>query len=457
MKKDNHSRPLSRVWTFFTSVKLTVVVLLLVATTSIIGTLIPQNAAPAFYVHKYGEALAKIFMAFDFFDMYHSWWFLLLMGVLGINIVVCSIHRLNTTWKIIFPQKVKFSFSRFQKLKNKETFQAKGDISALADTFKKLLEKRMGQIVCENTQGEILLFSEKGRWTRIGVYIVHASVLLLLLGAVIGGVFGYKGFVAIPEGETATKIELRGTNEHLNLGFDIRCNTFSVSFYDTGAPEEFKSNLTIVEDGKEVLTTDIVVNDPLRYKGISLYQSSYGTDSASSVHLSITSNGSGMVYHQTVNMGENVTLPEAGGTFTLEHFLKGYNFRGHNLGESFVGKVTDKAGKEISIILPMKFSTFDKMRRGRFVFQVEEFEKRYYTGLQVTYDPGVWYVYTGFIFMIVGCWVTFFMSHQSICIQVKEDKKGFSQVQIFGTANKNNQAMKIKIKKFATKLKGIVS
>ena len=457
MNKKINPRTSNPVWMFFTSVKLTVVVLLLIAATSVIGTLIPQNDLPAFYVYKYGETLYKVFMAIDIFDMYHSWWFLLLMGILGINITVCSIHRLQATWKIIFPKKVNYSPGRFQKSKNSHSFQVKADMTVLVAGFEKFLRKHMGAVVRRDNSGEVLLFTEKGRWTRMGVYVVHVSVLLLLAGGVIGGVWGYKGFVSIPEGETAHRVELRKGGGQVDPGFAIRCNTFSVSFYDTGAPDEYKSNITILEEGREVLTTEIKVNHPLRYKGISLYQSNYGTDSATGVKLTITGRDSGMSYQKTLNVGDTITLPEAGGSFTLERFSKGYDFRGHNLGESFVGRVKDKTGKESQIVVPVRFPTFDKMRGGRFVFQVDDFEKKYYTGLQVTKDPGVWCVYTGFILMIIGCWITFFMSHQSLCVQIKEDGSGAVEVQVFGIANKNNQGMKLKTAKFSAKMKEIVS
>ena len=80
---------LNRLWQFFSSVKLTVGVLLALAATSIIGTLIPQNAGPADYLRIYGDFWYRIFAVFDFFDMYHSWWFQVLMVMLALNIIVC--------------------------------------------------------------------------------------------------------------------------------------------------------------------------------------------------------------------------------------------------------------------------------------------------------------------------------------------------------------------------------
>ncbi|MBF0201272.1 MAG: cytochrome c biogenesis protein ResB [Desulfamplus sp.] len=500
-KKISKTRAGNPVWNFFTSVKLTVVVLLLLASTSVIGTLIPQNSSEAFYIQKYGEVFYNLFSSLDIFDMYGSWWFILLLVLLSINIVVCSMDKLTNTWKIIFPQKVNFNIERFRRLKIRECFDIKGDVNdALArcegivrgewqTTVKEDAVLKEGAVSKENAlsqdstgktlMGGGVIFAESGRWTRLGVYVVHVSVLLMLAGAVAGSVWGYKSFVAIPEGETVGGSYLRGTNEYIPFGFDLRCNSFSVTFYDTGHPEEFKSSLTVIKEGEDVLTSDIVVNDPLRYGGLSFYQSSYGTHSARNVALKITSSGSGMSYVKVVEFGQTIDMPESAGTFTLNEFVRGYNFRGHDLGEGFVGtfipaspmgdrgdesmgiqrdeSMGDKGDQNVvspgvEVYMPLKFPSFDKMRRGEFIFEVDSYEKKYYTGLQVTKDPGVWYVYAGFVLMIMGCWITFFMSHRQICVEITP-KPGGIGVTIYGTSTRNSQGMKLKVMRLAKKLK----
>lgn len=92
----------NKLWNFFASVRLTVIILLSLATTSVIGTIIPQNESPAAYFRQYGEFFYRLFNALDIFDMYHSWWFQFLLLLLTLNIVVCSINRLSSTWKIVF-------------------------------------------------------------------------------------------------------------------------------------------------------------------------------------------------------------------------------------------------------------------------------------------------------------------------------------------------------------------
>jgi len=91
------------------------------------------------------------------------------------------------------------------------------------------------------------------------------------------------------------------------------------------------------------------------------------------------------------------------------------------------------------------------MRKGDVVIAIAETETRYYTGLQVTSDPGVWVVYAGFLLMITGCIVTFFMSHQQVCIEALTDKKSGS-VTIRGIANKNRIGIQNKIDAIAAEI-----
>lgn len=447
--EENASRASSRIWRFFISIRLTVFVLLTLAATSIVGTLIPQNGSPQDYILKYGDFLYRVFYVLDVFDMYHSWWFQLLVVVLTVNIVACSIDRLSSLWRTVFVKTPAFRLSAFRSLRNRQTFSVKGSPDHLKEVYAAAASKSFTYTRTEKTDTGFCIFAEKGRWTRLGVYIVHLSVVLLLAGGLVGSILGFDGFVNIPEGESVSSVHLRDGGNH-SLDFSVRCDEFSVSFYETGAPKEYRSNLTILEDGKEVLQKAIIVNDPLRYRGINIFQSSYGkmpadikASAEKGISLSLTSKASGMVYPEKVFLGKPLTLPEGGGTFTPKEMVPSYLFMGQrDLGETLVGELVSPEGVKSEVKIPVRFSRFDKMRKGsRFVMAVTDpAEERYYTGLQVTSDPGVPVVYAGFILMIIGCIVTFFMSHQRLCIDVA-GKGSQSTVTVSGTASKNRTGM----------------
>jgi cytochrome c biogenesis protein len=443
--------PFSKIWDFFSSVKLTIVLLLSLAATSIIGTLIPQNEDAAAYLKAFGAYLFRLFDILDLFDMYHSWWFQLLLILLTINIIVCSIDRMSVNRRILFVKKPSFKLPRFRSIKHKEKFDNSRPPEQLKGIYQKLVTRHFRKSHIEATENGFAIYGEKGRWTRFGVYTVHFSVVLLLVGGLIGSIFGFDGFVNIPEGESVQRVQLRNSSETVTLGFEIRCEDFFVSFYDSGAPKVFRSSVTILEQGQPMVKKDIVMNDPLQYKGIRIFQSSYGTLPTSDVVLSFTSSKTGKVYTQKAGIGQPVVIPEKLGTFVIKSLVRSFKFKGHDVGDALIGILTPLAGDPLQIALPLRFPSFDKMRKGSVLVSVVENVPRYYTGLQVNRDPGVWVVYSGFILMIVGCYITFFMSHQQICVElVRSGKK--TEIIVAGTANKNKTGMEARVTGFANKL-----
>jgi cytochrome c biogenesis protein len=443
--------PFSKIWNFFTSVKLTIVLLLSLAATSIIGTLIPQNEDPQAYVEAFGGVLFKLFNLLDFFDMYHSWWFQLLIILLTANIIVCSIDRMSSNRRILFVRQPTFKLPRFRNLKHRQEFTDESPPQHLKDMYLAYISHRFRHSQVDATEDGFVIFGEKGRWTRFGVYTVHLSVVLLLIGGLIGSIFGFDGYVNIAEGESVQSIRVRNKPQMVQLGFAVRCDDFDVSFYDTGAPKEFRSSLTVLEQGRPVLKKDIIVNDPLRYKGISFYQSSYGNLPSNEVVLSFASTKTGKVYKNKATINQPLQLPEQLGTLEIKNFLQSAEFRGHNIGEAYIGILTPPGGDPIKITLPLRFPTFDKMRKGNLVISVVEHVPRFYTGLQVGKDPGVWVVYCGFILMIIGCYITFFISHQQICIEIQATGQK-SRVFVAGTANKNKTGMENKVDRLSATL-----
>ncbi|MGE0087474.1 MAG: cytochrome c biogenesis protein ResB [Desulfococcaceae bacterium] len=464
MKQAENLSVFDNIWKFFASVRLTVAVLLTLAGASVIGTLIPQNGSHELYFRKYGEVLYRIFHVFDFFDMYHSWWFRLLILTLTANIIVCSFDRLSALWKVVFVKEPAFRISSFRNISRKTEFTTGSSAGDLKQDIVSHLGKYFGYVRAEETETGYCIFAEKGRWTRLGVYIVHFSIVLLLAGSLIGSIFGFEGFVNIPEGESVRSIMLRNSDKTQALDFEIRCEDFDVSFYETGAPKEFRSSLVILENGKEVFKKDVIVNDPIRYRGINIFQSSYGKipvnpriSDKDEITLSFTSRASGMLYNKKVYMNQATEIPEGGGTLVLRELVPSYMFMGQkDLGPAYVGTVTQPDGTASEVHLPVRFPRFDRMRQGAdFTIAVEhthtDMTEKYYTGLQVTHDPGVLTVYAGFIFIIVGCYITFFMSHQRLCAEVIQ-KEGNNRVIISGSANKNPLGMENTVRKISQEL-----
>jgi cytochrome c biogenesis protein len=454
-RKETPADPLfkDKLWETFASVRLTIFLLLTLAATSIIGTFIPQNEDPAAYYQIYGKFLYRFFSLLGLFDMYHSWWFRFLVLLLTVNVIVCSLKRLTATWRTLFVKNSSFNPARFRNLRQKQEFLDSRPAVRLKPGYESVVARSFHYHRTEDTDKGFVIFAEKGRWTRLGVYMVHLSVIVLLIGSLIGSIFGFEGYVNIAEGQSAERIRLRNSNAMLALDFEIRCDDFEVSFYDSGAPKEFRSSLTILRNGRPVEKKDILVNDPLRYEGVNIFQSSYGSAAPSEVILSFTSQATGMIYSKKAAVGKRIIIPEGLGTFEIKAFRDSADFKGHNIGEAFIGILTPVDAEPVEVLLPLRYPSFDKMRKGNVVVSVAGFVPRYFTGLQVTRDPGLWVVYAGFIWMIIGCFITFFMAHQQVCVEVVEENNK-SRISVAGISNKNKLGMPRKIAAIAHRLAG---
>ena len=191
---------LSVIYDLFRSLKLTISLLILLAILSIIGTLITQNATRSEYIQRYGPDLYEVLNFFNLFDMYHSWWFSAILLLLVINLISCSLHRFPGVWKQISrePNPGGIEDSMLKALPYVERVQIKSKSEAKADeNIRTHLKKWFGNPRLIETEKAITFYSEKGRFSRLGVYITHSSILIILIGGILGSLLGFKGHVEI--------------------------------------------------------------------------------------------------------------------------------------------------------------------------------------------------------------------------------------------------------------------
>lgn len=417
----------NEVWAFFSSVKLALFTFFVLAITSIIGTVIQQGKEMQYYIDTFGAGTAKLFQLFNVPDMYNSWWFVSLLVLFSINLTVCTIDRFPNIWRLVHLDNLAMDVSRIIKMPKRQAFSSDLSVPEIAQAVEGVATS--WKFERAEKDGGILFGAQKGNWSRLGVMAVHVSILLIFLGAIIGSVLGFKGSVMIREGASAKQIYLYDANNTVvPLDFEVRCDRFELEIYETGAPKEFTSDLVVLRDGKEVLKKSIEVNDPLQYGGLTFYQSSY-QPLEDGYAVEIENETTKVSKKFFISPGRQVKWDAEGITFGIAN----------RMGPYAMGRYRHKIWFNDASQKPVEFWT----EEGKMVI-VERpttnytlsVRQLYYTGLQVTKDPGVWFVYLGCAIMLLGLYVAFFLSHKKVWIYISEEG-GRSRLHLSGTSNKN--------------------
>jgi cytochrome c biogenesis protein len=422
-------------WDFFCSLRLSIFLLIGLALVSIIGTVIPQGPQRE-YLAQLSETKIRLYSSLGFFDMYHSWWFILLLYLLTVNLICCSIKRLPRVWKIVSEPVLVMDEQYQNSVPNVVELKLRGGKAELKDRVAGILGSQFAQPVVTERDGDYYLFAQKSAWSRLGVYVVHLSIIIVFIGALIGSFAGYKGYVSIPEGGSVSNVETR-SGKQVDLGFAVRCEKFSVAFYDTGAPKEFKSILSVLKNGQPVqgyTNIPVIVNEPLTFNGVTFYQSSYGpTDEGALYHLTVRDRKTGAETKLEARQGQRVSLP--GGAFlsvmeaaqNVTPFMKGFDGPGAQV------EFTPPGGQpQPFVVLSDKYRDFNAEHGGNLIISFDGMDQKYYTGLQVARDPGVLVVWLGCTLMVLGIIMAFFMSHKRIWARISDDG-----VTVGGSASKN--------------------
>ncbi len=425
----------ARIWDTLISIKLAIWTIILLAVTSILGTVIEQNQPPEKYLQIYEDWAYNLMNRLNVFDMYHSWWFLLLLCVFTVNITCCTVDRLPRVIRGLRKPKLTLDGSMENALPLAERWKNRGTVSQWTETYKTALGRAFAASTVTEADGAVHLYAEKGVYSRFGAYATHAGIVVVFVGAIIGNVFGFKSYTNIPDGQEVSHLDTRA-NEHINLPFAVRNNRFWVETYPSGQPKTYASDLSVIENGREVLRKTITVNNPLRYKGVWFYQSSYGKEGGATARVTARRQDGTRL---DLSLSPNAPVQIAGyGT------VRGVNYAQDHQGMGpALELVVAKPGQpESSLWIVQGRPDMDRGRKDAVAFSFGGLAEntRMYTGLQVAKDPGVNVVWLGCLLLTAGMMVSFFVSHRRIWIRLSAGPHGKVDVTAAGSANRNRPA-----------------
>ena len=266
----------------FSSVKLAIVLIIILALLSLIGALIIQVPVDSFssagdYEHWFAhEAAAKYggwatpMSWLQLFDIFHSFWFLAAGFFLMVNILVCSLSRWRNLRQIIRGGAIRNAEAFYRSgVRHHEFNNLPGSAGRLTETLTAALHSRHYRVRVESEEERVYLAADKNRFPRLGTLFVHLSLILLVLGFITGSYLGFRdnSFVVV-EGETQAVGH--------DTGLELSLTSFQDDYWPDGAPKDYRSEIILYDSGSEVERGIIRVNSPLSYNGIRFYQAFFG-------------------------------------------------------------------------------------------------------------------------------------------------------------------------------------
>lgn len=377
------------------NLRFAILVLLIIAGFSIFGTIIEQNQSLEFYKQNYPEGKDffnllnwKTIKFFILDDVYKSWWYLSLLVILGISLMTCSFTqqlpmlKISKRWKFLKKEKQLKDIDLKVKLKEID----------LADIVY-LFNKETYNIFQQKNS----IYSYKGIIGRVAPIFVHISIIQIFVGALFGALFGYGGQEMIPKTESfhVQNIINSGYFSEIPITTNLRVNNFWIDYTKKESVNQYYSDISIINNkGEEVRRKIISVNNPLHYKGITLYQSDWDVIG---IRGNLEESGEKLQY-QTKRVR----------TDNGNRWIAKIKF--NNDFDSNRSILVKDLKKEVSLY-DEKGGYLKKVKKGDgLVFKGQNiiFEEILpATGIDVKNDPGIPFVYLGFVLLIISTLLSF--------------------------------------------------
>jgi cytochrome c biogenesis protein len=382
--------------------RLAIILLLVIAVFSISGTVIEQGQSVQFYQANYPEDPAlfgflswKVLLFLGLDHVYRTWWFLSILIAFGTSLTACTFTRQLPALKAARRWKFYDQPRQFEKL----ALSAEVETGSL-ENLESLLQKRRYRVFREGNQ----LYARKGLIGKIGPIVVHASMLMILGGAIWGAMTGFMAQELTPSGGNfkIQNIVDAGpwASPQIPKDWSVTVNRFWIDYTPDGTIDQFYSDLSVLnQQGDEVKRKTIHVNEPLRYKGVTLYQTDWGI---SAIQVKVNNSpilqlpmaplrsqggriwGTWIPIKPDLSAGVSLLAKDLQGTLLV------YDTAGQLATTVRAGMSTEIEGVTLKVV--------DVIGS---------------TGLQIKADPGIPFVYTGFGLLMLSVVMSYF-SHSQI-------------------------------------------
>ena len=489
---------------FFSSVRFGVSLLIALVVLSMVGMLIIQQNVDGFdsYYASLTPAEKLVFGSLGLFDIYHSWYYNGMLLILSLNIVLASIDRFPSAWSYIVKPKLIATRDFLLKEPTHATFtldetDEDSALKRIETAFATLGFKPVVSVAKNIEYGtdasgqkdfsavkervQKVVFGQKGKWNRIGAYIVHVALLTLFLGHFLALQTGFDADVRMIPGDENDRIQMiafdvdKKEKFDVQLPFSIACLDIEQKLIDqrggidVSNTLDWRTRIKINDPEYGETVADVALNKPFTYRGYRFFQAqTIPVGNARNIKLDLTSQTDGSVQALEIPRLGSATLAD-GTLVEYEDFQPDFVFGQDGKPDSKTGDynnpvavlgVTPPGGERTRVFAFA--ANVDNIPVGApklgYKWKLASFEKSPFAHvLSIKYDPYsgafiAWYF--GGFGLIGALAFVFLIAHRRLWVVLEKNSFGTFDVVMGGNTNRNHVAFEDKFNKLVEQIRG---
>ena len=403
---------------YLANLKLAIFQLLTIAGVSIIGSIVEQNQAVDFYQKNYVEPLfgvlnADLILSLGLDHVFKTWWFFALLILFGLSLTCCTfLQQLPALERV---RKIKFYKSN--RIFNRFPVQTKANFVPTGKYIGALRQKQYKVFQCGKN-----LYANKGLVGRVSPIVVHFSMILILLGTILASTSGFVAQEFIPETEIFYVQNILNNNINSFIPqISGRVNDFWISYKDDLTVKQFYTDLSLLDkNGNEIRRETIYVNHPLKYNGLTFYQTDWNV-----VGFRVKSDDQ-LYQLPAIKKDKEIYVSWLPSNFNTVSSQSGYTLL--NIANRGIAFLYDQTGSLVS-----KIEVNEPLSNLCFLGLIES------TGIQIKADPGLALIYFGFFLLIISIFSSY-ISYSQIWLLI--DQKN---TRVNGKSNRSKIAFEFEV------------
>lgn len=406
-----------RIWRFFCSVRAAVYEIAILAVLTLLGTL--RGSSVPNTIQETLPFLKPVTDRWYAYDFFHSAPFVFMLALVSVAIAICTLNRAPSIWRTITDPTVTTTHGFLNGADTSASFASSKAPSETVATLTATLRSKRYRVLTETRGDEVHVFADRNRYAKLGTFPFHLALIMILVGGIVGARYGFReNQFTIPE--QSIRPVGHGT------GLSVKLEQFNDSYRENAMPADYRSDLVIYKNGKEVKRGSIRVNHPMTYGTVVFYQSGFGQ----AVSLRVTDASGSTIFDDSIPLGGYFSSDNADAPAGVQDLPQvGYRLNVIAPNEALDGRPEIKdvklnTGEMYVQIVPVGLNAASKEIQGAVVGQgetvtlggiaIQFVRERQFTSLQVARNPGIPIFWAAAVLLVGGLAITFYFPHRRI-------------------------------------------